>query len=141
MTSNKLFDLIIRVCFVIFFSSTIALAKCESKDMWNVKSKQITFCNIPQKRLTISQNCLDSKENLNKCQAVLFLPKTYKITYETPIGGANKGALVCDSLKASVYIGKDANSNENCFCEFKDQSMIDCGTLAFYQSNKWPSFK
>lgn len=105
-----------------------------TKDTFVFEGKSREFINIPSEHLTISQNCLDKikKEIVWNCEAHASLAKA--TLFGVPkTRGINKGAFVCkNNFQGRVIIGRDQNNNENSFCEFKDGSIIDNGTLSHY---------
>jgi putative hemolysin len=87
-------------------------------------------------RIAVSSHCLLNREN--SCLALKKLSEASlkKAQLKRKESSANPGTLICEDLGGRVIIGRDSNGDENSFCKFKDQSLIDCGSLTWYGRNK-----
>lgn len=83
-------------------------------------------------RIAVSSHCrIDDR---NSCDALKQFDKAIKTKMKSNSIGtsASPGVIMCEGLGGDVVIGQDTEGNENSFCKFKDQSLIDCGTLMWY---------
>ena len=83
-------------------------------------------------RIGVSSHCQRSAKS--SCLALQKLDAASMRNVQAKGHGssANPGTLICENLGGRVIIGRDSSGNENSFCKFKDQSLIDCGTLTWY---------
>jgi hypothetical protein len=83
-------------------------------------------------RIAVSSHCRLSDRN--SCMALKKLDKASMGEVKSIGKGssANPGTRICKFLEGRVVIGHDSEGNENSFCKFQDQSLIDCGTLSWY---------
>jgi hypothetical protein len=83
-------------------------------------------------RIAVSSHC--RLNDRNSCIALKKLDKASKVQVKTIGQGstASPGTGSCKFLEGKVVIGQDSEGNENSFCKFQDQSLIDCGTLSWY---------
>jgi hypothetical protein len=119
----------LSVIILFYFLSRVALAvPCEEFHGYKLKEK---LCFDKTIKGWISEKCLKSK----KCEAKNFFKKKKKekVTLH-PFNGQNPAALYCHFLKLNVIVLKDTNKNEQSFCRFKDESLVDANAVErFYQ--------
>jgi hypothetical protein len=104
---------------------------------YQFKNKNHAFTRDAEAKITISAFCYPLE--VKRCDAFNVLKDIKKIDVPEKflLGGARKGAVLCDRLlKGTIVKGKNAKGGENAFCQFKDKSMIDIGTLGYYHSKK-----
>ena len=91
------------------------------------------FLDFPQKRVTISENCGTDLSKMT-CMAALSLKTvSFKSIPRDKMGSRNPGSVACtEVLHERVLIGTDSHRNEYSFCLYRDGSMVDNGTLAYY---------
>lgn len=89
-----------------------------------------------QTRIAVSPPCRPGDKK--SCEALKRLKKSSMkaIESERKSSTANPGALICLKIGGKVVIGRDAEMNQNAFCRFSDESLIDCGTLIWFGRNK-----
>ncbi len=110
--------------FLISLSNGAFAANCETFQGYQLKEK---LCWNQSIRGWITASCLDEGQT---CQAKkLFLSKIKMPTRPLGINGQNPAALICHQLKLEVLILKDSHNQEQSFCRFKDQSMIDANAI------------
>jgi hypothetical protein len=122
--------IIITLLFKINYSYSL-----DNKTIYFINNKQISFVNITEKKLTISEKCLTKSKNYN-CMAFLALKKVSLNGLDLK-GGVNPGALVClEKAHGEVVIGLTKDNQEISFCRFKDDSYIDNASLHYYAVKK-----
>ena len=102
-----------------------------AEDIYTIENKKNTFFTDSDKRITVDENC----KKRSKCKALSVLSKMSenKLSEKELHGGANPGPLLCKhQAKGKVVMGTDKNGNQRSFCQFKDGSIIDNGTLTYY---------
>lgn len=110
--------------FLITLSNGALAANCEIFQGYQLKEK---LCWNQTIRGWITASCLEKGQT---CQAKkLFLSKIDMPTPSLGINGQNPAALVCHHLKLEVLILKDSFNQEQSFCRFKDQSLIDANAV------------
>lgn len=113
----------ISVLVLCYFISRVALAAtCENFEGHKVKRK---LCFDETLKAWISADCLKKS-----CEARKHFATKNEIALSS-LGslGQNPGSLVCHQLKLSVVILRDSQNNEQSFCLFKDQSLVDTNAL------------
>lgn len=98
-----------------------------SSEIWT-RNDQVFIIDHFEKTL-MTQSCAETKE---KCLAFLQYKNPSKAypTKEELHGGKNPGAVICSKyLNNVILILKDANNNENAFCQFKDGSLLQATSL------------
>lgn len=103
--------------FLLLLTSTALANNCETFTGYEMKEQ---LCWDKALRGWVSARCL--KEN---CEAKSKL----KSPSLSNLAGQNPSAMVCHDLKQQVVILKDPQNNEQSFCRFKDQSLIDTNAL------------
>ncbi|HAR42241.1 MAG TPA: hypothetical protein DCS07_06370 [Bdellovibrionales bacterium] len=114
-----------------FFLFAIVVQAVETMS-FRIGMRSIQFRNLPEQRILISQDCF--KSGKLSCLAYSAVSKVSLKRFEgESYGGMNPGSIACSkSASGSVVIGIDSQRNERSFCEFKDGSLIDTGTLNYY---------
>jgi hypothetical protein len=118
---------LLKICSLIlfYFITRVALAApCENFEGYKLKEK---LCWNDKIKGWMSERC---KNQDNKCEARDFFQQKKKISkVPDSINGQNPAALYCHHLKLGVVVLKDAHKNEQSFCQFKDQSLVDANAI------------
>ena len=119
-----------KLALILLLLTNVALSFEE--DSYRFGTLKFVFVSDYDKRLTISKNCL--KNGKFNCLAYQTIKKaSLKAIEDQLFGGMNPGSKICsDQLRGTVVLGKDDKGNENSFCKFSDESIIDNGTLTYY---------
>ena len=112
--------------FVIIFLSSIAAAKS-----FEIHRQMYNFTWDRKDRISVSESCDPS--NRNSCIALKKLKyASIEKARQELINGTNPGVIICRLLKGESVLGYDKEGNQNSFCKFSDNSMVDSGTLTYY---------
>lgn len=114
---------IILILFILFSSNLHAEEICETFKGITSEEK-LCFDNKVQG--WISKICSEKK-----CDALKFFEKKPEKKIKLPVsqGGQNPATLYCHVLKLPVVILKDSQNNEQSFCQFEDESLVDANAI------------
>jgi putative hemolysin len=108
---------------ILYFLSRVAFAsECETYTGFKIKEK---LCFDKSLSGWISEKCIKDKN----CQAKKFFEIKKKVTLPELVGGQNPAAIYCHRLKLEILILKDSNDNEQSFCQFPDQTIVDANAI------------
>jgi hypothetical protein len=107
----------------LFLSQGALAAPCDTFSSNNEKYK---LCWNDEHKSWLNEVC--SKKS---CESQEFLKKKHKApSIEKDLtGGRNSSALICPAMKLSLVILKDAQNNEQSFCQFSDKSLADANAV------------
>ena len=129
------FILLVPVCWAeqINIQSRSAITPTTGVLLFHFGRTSRRFLDFPDRRLTISENCGSKIEKMTCMAAQSLKLSTLHGTPPGKLASRNPGSVVCtEVLGARVVIGLDSHRNENSFCLFKDESIIDNGSLTHY---------
>lgn len=92
-------------------------------ETWKVGDRTVEL--VPAGNALLSEGCVRNGKP-GGCRAAKALGKKRAPRGK---GGANPSALLCEKLGGEVRIGRDADRNEKCLCEFPDASFAACASL------------
>lgn len=74
----------------------------------------------------LSFKCLNHKQ---ACLARDFFQEKKTVSAPEGHNGQNPAAMICHTLKLNVLILKDTQGNEQSFCRFSDQTIVDANAV------------
>lgn len=80
-------------------------------------------CWADKHKAWVSEKC-----SLGTCEALKFLKSPPKVTVKI-VPGVNPSVLGCIALKLPIINLADAKGNEQTFCQFKDNSVVDSSAV------------
>jgi hypothetical protein len=114
----------LKLCFFIilsiFTSVTFAAGNCVSLKS-NTGPQSV--CWVDKHKAWVSEKC-----SLGTCDALRFLKSPPKVTVKM-VPGVNPSILGCVALKLPIITLEDARGNEQTYCRFKDQTIIDSSAV------------
>lgn len=112
---------------LIFFFCILSPAsfgsQCEFFQGFQLKEK---LCWDKSIRGWLSSKCQDQKQ---PCLARNFFQEKKVVSVPESLNGQNPAAMICHSLKLNVLILKDTQGNEQSFCRFSDQTIVDANAI------------
>jgi hypothetical protein len=109
---------------------SLCFADKSEKEQWLIDGKNVEFFNFEKDRIRTSKDCGQDVKKL-KCIAIDKLTSKKSMGQDVKFSDQNPGALICEHLEGKVVIGTDSSRNQNSFCKFNDNSMIDNGSLTY----------
>jgi hypothetical protein len=99
---------------------------------YQIDGKWVDFIEDPRNHTLVTKSCGASSGN--PCAAIGKAKQaSQKGIDDISVGGANPGALICkDKLGGTNVLGFDKFNNEQSFCKFSDQSMVDNGSILYF---------
>jgi len=115
------------ILFLTFIFSEAAFSE-DVKKNYLIDQNKIEFYEFDQQHILVSSDCVNFK-----CEGIQHLKEvSIKAIRNKLIQGKNPGSVIClEQLKGELVFGTN-NHGMNSFCKFKDNSLIDTGTLTFY---------
>ena len=128
----KLNALFTSILFLTCFDEVYGL-EIVSRKIFIVGKTKVTFYKDYETGAIVSEICKQ-----RSCEALALL-KNIKSSNGDFYGGASRGSLICrKQLHGKVVIALDEANNENSFCELRDTSLIDIGSLVAIEKQRTP---
>lgn len=116
----------------LFFSISNVISAKDRKKIFTFANRKVAFIDLPGKSLLISADCLTKTKKI-KCLAYDRLMKSKPGEINQRTIDMHPGAFICrEKVKGKVIVGMDKDGNQNSFCQFKDGSIVDNGSLFHY---------
>lgn len=113
---------------ILFLISIVSLKV--SAEQFKIGFKKFELQSDSALALTISEDCFPLGKK-SKCLAyeAFIKSKLVQLSDEDLKGGKNPGTMRCKKLNGEVFIGINKDKDEVSLCGFKDNSLVDCGSL------------
>lgn len=108
---------------IAFFISSF-LGSSQSHAEYFIDGKVLHLDTFEKDRLLISKKCA------KKCKAYKAWQSAAKIKKIETYGGQNPGSVICKSVGGVSVLAIDQDKNQNSFCKFNDDSVVDNGSLS-----------
>ncbi len=105
---------------------------CAGARAFAVFARSESFCPLPHQSW-LSSRCWTGESKTPSCSAYRAIADATDAKLPPLKGGQNPSAVLCRLVGGVVVIGRDAKFNEQCFCGFRDRSLIGCDGLVAEQ--------
>ena len=116
----------------IFWASTMFFLSTLPLHAATIAKKTVYLSNAPYVVHEVRPGIWASENCIRDCQALKAVDRVNQSRdrKEPNLGGRNPRAWRCSNLAGGVVaILADDKGNQNSYCVFKDQSMVDCGAF------------
>lgn len=117
-----------KILFIFLFTLLLHAGE-PNQQIWSMGQNHYIFFVDQESKTLISKSCVDKKKD---CMALKekSLPRHMVFSKDQLSGGKNPASLICSiAHHGEVLVLKDLKGNENSFCLFKDNTIIDAHNL------------